>query len=88
MSARSGICVIDKSVLGSNQLLVAFLLKLSFITLKNNFDWIFSGIPNAAFFFGAVATQEKRKGSIEESDDSDDDGERSPVPSTQSGTNG
>ena len=85
MSARSGICVIDKSVLGSNQLLVAFLLKLS---LKNNFDSIFSGIPNAAFFFSAVATQEKGKGSVEESDDSDDDGERSPVPSTQSGTNG
>ena len=32
----------------------------------------------------ALATQEKKKGSIEESDDSDDDGERSPVPSTQS----
>ena len=36
------------------------------------------------FFFSAIATQEKKKGSIEESDDSDDDGENSPVPSTQS----
>ena len=54
------------------------------MNLKNNFDWIFSGIPNAAFFFSAIATQEKKRGSIEESDESDDDGESSPVPSTQS----
>ena len=75
----------DREISGSTQLLVALeILKLSFMTLKNNFDWSFSGIPNAAFFFSAVATQEKKKGSIEESDDSDDDGERSPVPSTQS----
>ena len=53
------------------------------MTLKNNFDWILSGIPNAAFFFSAVATQGKKKGSTEESVDSDDDGERSPVPSAQ-----
>jgi len=37
-----------------------------------------------AFFFTAIATQEKKKGSIEESDESDDDGENSPVPSTPS----
>ena len=77
----------DREISGLTQLLVAFLLKVSF-TFKNKFDLIFSGIPNAAVFFSAVATQEKKKGSIEESDDSDDDGERSPVPSTQSGTNG
>jgi len=74
----------DREISGSSQLLVAFFFKLSFMTLKNNFDWIFSGIPNAAFFFSAIATQEKKKGNIEESDDSDDNGENSPVPSTQS----
>ena len=73
----------DREISGLTQFLVAFLLKLSF-TFKNNFDLIFSGIPNAAFFFSVVATQEKKKGIIEESDGSDDDGERSPVPSTQS----
>ena len=73
----------DREISGLTQLLAAFLLKVSF-TFKSNFDLIFSGIPNAAFFFSAVATKEKKKGSIEESDDSDDDGERSPVPSTQS----
>ena len=36
------------------------------------------------FFFSSVATQEKKKGIIERSDTSDDDGQRSPVPSTQS----
>ena len=73
----------DREISGLTQLLVAFLLKVSF-TFKNKFDLIFSGIPNAAVFFSAVATQEKKKGSIEESDDSDDDVERSPVPSAQS----
>ena len=73
----------DREISGATQLLVAFLFKLSFKTLKNSFDWIFSGIPNAAFFFSAIATQEKKKGSIAESDDSDDDGENSPVPSSQ-----
>ena len=74
----------EREILGSSQPLVTFLFKLSFMTLKNNFDSIFLGIPNVAFFFSAIASQEKMKGSIEEGDESDDDGENSPVPRTRS----
>ena len=43
------------------------------------------GITNAAFFFSAISTHEKKKGTInEESDESEDDQETSPVPRTSS----
>ena len=43
------------------------------------------GITNAAFFLSAISTQEKKKGTInEESDESEDDQETSPVPRTSS----
>ena len=45
---------------------------------------LFSAIPNTAFYFSAISTQEKKNGSInEESGDNDvEDHEPSPVPST------
>ena len=44
---------------------------------------VFSAIPNTAFYFSAISTQEKKNGSInEESEDSEVDHEPSPVPST------
>ena len=43
------------------------------------------GITNAAFFFSAISSQEKKKGSInDESDNSEDDQEASPIPITSS----
>ncbi|CAH3146145.1 unnamed protein product, partial [Porites lobata] len=45
----------------------------------------FSGIPNAAFFFSAISTHEKKKGNVqEESEESEEEPEPSPVPSTSS----
>ena len=44
---------------------------------------LFAGIPNTAFFFSAISTHEKKKGSInEEREDSEEDHEPSPVLST------
>ena len=45
---------------------------------------LFSAIPNTAFYFSAISTQEKKNGNInEESGDSDvEDNEPSPSPST------
>ena len=45
---------------------------------------VFPAIPNTAFYFSAISTQEKKNGSInEESEDSEgEDDEPSPVPST------
>ena len=43
------------------------------------------GITNAAFFFSAISSQEKKKGSINDgSDNSEDDQEASPIPITSS----
>ena len=47
------------------------------------FCFLFTAIPNTAFFFSAISSHEKKKGSInEESEDSEEEHEPSPVPST------
>ena len=51
-------------------------------------SYFLSGISNVAFFFSAICTQEKKKGSIQESEDESDNSneefESSPVPSSTS----
>ena len=51
-------------------------------------SYFLSGISNVAFFFSAICTQEKKKGSIQESEDesdsSDEEFESSQVPSSTS----
>ena len=55
----------------------------SYTIVKKRFCSIFTAIPNTAFFFSAISTQEKKKGSInEESEDSEEEHDQSPVPST------
>ena len=50
-------------------------------TVVKMFCFLSTAIPNTAFFVSAISTHEKKKGSInEESEDSEEDQEPSPIP--------
>ena len=50
-------------------------------TVVKMFCFLLTAIPNTAFLFSAISTHEKKKGSInQESEDSEEDQEPSPVP--------
>ena len=77
--------ICDKAISGlfsQDIYLRSLFIKVTLPRKKKNCS-IFTAIPNTAFFFSAISTQEKKKGSInEESEDSEEEHDQSPVPST------
>ena len=78
--------ICDKAISGlfsQDMYLRSLFIKVTLPRKKKKNCSIFTAIPNTAFFFSAISTQEKKKGSInEESEDSEEEHDQSPVPST------
>ena len=76
----------DKAISGKFEFKRLFEIGLNKNGLSLTFAFFLSqGITNAAFFFNAISSQEKKTGSMnDESDNSEDDQEASPIPITSS----